>query len=117
MGTSLQTSPPTSPCASPSLSLSSALPALPLPTQSPRELSVLLKLLRSVSLRLELPGTLARTGPDLMKFSVACRISLEPPTVGTAFVSSFPSFLSVHKKLAYGLLLILLMHPSSINIG
>merc|ERR1711915_987457 len=99
--TSLLTSPPTSSCASPSLSSSSALPALPLPTQNPRELSVLLMLLRSVSLRLELPGTLARTGQDLMKFSVAWRISLEPPTVGTAFVSSFPSSLSVHKKLAY----------------
>merc|ERR1711915_134576 len=51
-----QTSASTSSCASPSPSWSSASPALPLPTQSPKQLSALLKLLQSVSLKLELPG-------------------------------------------------------------
>merc|ERR1711963_108722 len=97
---SLQTSPPTSSCASPSLSSSSASPALPQPTLSPRLPSALSKLPPSVSLKLELPGMLARTGPDLTKSSAAWKTSSEPPTAGTASVSSFPSSLSVHKKLS-----------------
>merc|ERR1711915_307448 len=93
-----QTSASTSSCASPLPSWSSASPALPLPIQSPKQLSALLKLLQSVSLKLELHGMLARTGLELIKSSAAWKTSLEPPTAGIVSALSFPSFHFAHKK-------------------
>merc|ERR1712228_925670 len=99
MGSSSQTLAPKSLCASSSLFWSSASLALLQRTLSLKLLDALWKMPPSVSLKLQLPLRLARAWLELIS-SPAWRTTSEPPrTAGNASATSFPIFLSVHKKL------------------
>merc|ERR1711936_1236643 len=68
----------------------------PLPTQTQRRLTVLLRLPPSVSLKLEVHGTPVKTGQVLMRSCLVWRILLELLTAGTASVPFCHSYHFVH---------------------